>query len=151
IWREGLRALKAAALREPYALYRRHDRRAVWRTLREQGYPETPDVLFLDPPHLLLYRPLPPPTPSGIALHNVYSVILRRSADEQPRWLSRRYLLREANLLQRMEKKAAETVDVLFSVSEEERAYFEAQGARSLHVVPNGVDCSAYETLPTGR
>src|SRR5690242_17965606 len=28
-WREGLRALAAASRREPYVLYRRHDRRAV--------------------------------------------------------------------------------------------------------------------------
>jgi glycosyltransferase involved in cell wall biosynthesis len=151
LWREGLRTLKAAVLREPYALYRRHDRRAVRRTLREQVRRETPDVLYLDHLDSLLYRPLLPRTPSVIDLHNVYSLILQRSADEQTRWLARRYLLREANLLQRMEKKAAETVDVLFSVSDEERAYFEALGVRSLYVVPNGVDCSAYEALPTGR
>jgi glycosyltransferase involved in cell wall biosynthesis len=151
LWREGLRALKALLRREPYALYCRHDRRATWQALREQVQREAPDVFYLDHLDSLLYRPLLPQTPCVIDLHNVYSLILRRSADEQRRWLARRYLLREAKLLRRMEERAARTVDVLFSVSDEERAYFEALGARSLHVVPNGVDCSAYEALPTGR
>jgi glycosyltransferase involved in cell wall biosynthesis len=50
-----------------------------------------------------------------------------------------------------MEQRAAQTVDALLTVSDEDARHFEALGPRSLHLVPNGVDCAAYADLPSGR
>jgi glycosyltransferase involved in cell wall biosynthesis len=141
-----------AALRgEPYVFFRRHDRQRVRAAVRELCQEETPDVLYLDHLDSLVYRSLVPHTPAVIDLHNVYSTLARRTGDEQRRWLLRRYLHREARLLERIEQRAATSTDALLTVSDEDARHFEALGPRSLHLVPNGVDCAAYAGLPTGR
>jgi glycosyltransferase involved in cell wall biosynthesis len=141
-----------AALRgEPYVFYHRHDRRTVRAALRELLQQEIPDVLYLDHLDSLVYRSLAPHTPAVIDLHNVYSTLARRTGEEQRRRLLRYYLQREARLLERMEQRAAQTVDAVLTVSEEDARHLQALGPRSLHLVPNGVDCAAYASLPTGR
>jgi glycosyltransferase involved in cell wall biosynthesis len=45
----------------------------------------------------------------------------------------------------------SEQADALFCVSDGDADYFRTQGARSVRVVPNGVDCGAYAHLPAGR
>jgi glycosyltransferase involved in cell wall biosynthesis len=86
-----------------------------------------------------------------IDLHNVYSTLARRVGNEQDASWKRWYLHREARLLERMERRAAQTSDQLFTVSEDERLYFEQLGARAVTVVPNGVDCAALQSVPLGR
>jgi glycosyltransferase involved in cell wall biosynthesis len=150
-WWESLRALSAACRGEPYVFYRRHDWPEVRRVLQDQLRQDPPDILYLDHLDSLVYKPAAPDCPSVIDLHNVYSMLARRASCEYASWWRRLYLRREANLLERMERQAARETTAVLSVSEEEERYFKAQGAHAVCVVPNGVDCAAYEQLPTGR
>jgi glycosyltransferase involved in cell wall biosynthesis len=83
-------------------------------------------------------------------LHNIYSARARRAAQEQG-FLKGVYLRREARLLERTERQACSAVSAILSVSELEAAHFTALGARRVYLVPNGVDTSAYASLPSGR
>jgi glycosyltransferase involved in cell wall biosynthesis len=150
-WREAVRAVTAAVSREPYVLYRRHDRRPVRAMLGEQARLDSPDVLYLDHLDSALFRPLLPHVPAILDLHNVYSLLVRRAAAEQARWWSRLYLRREATLLDRAERRAIQSVNGVFAVSEEETQHFKELGPKSLYVVPNGVDCAAYEAASADR
>jgi polysaccharide biosynthesis protein PslH len=150
-WQEGLRAAAAAVRREPYVFYRRHDRAAVRSELERQLAIEPADILYLDHLDSLVYGGLRRGTPTLIDLHNVYSTLARRVATEQDASWKRWYLRREAKLLLRMERRAAQISDQLFTVSKDERVYFEKLGARNVKVVPNGVDCAALQSLPVGR
>lgn len=150
-WREGLRAAAAAVRREPYVLYRRHDRKVVRSTVREELLREVPDVLYLDHLDSALFRTLGAHIPAVLDLHNVYSLLAGRTAAESGSPLRRLYLQHEARLLARIERRAAAEADGLFAVSEEEARYFAGLGGKNVRVVPNGVDCAAYADLPTGR
>jgi glycosyltransferase involved in cell wall biosynthesis len=119
-------------------------------TFDEELRREQPDILYLD--HLdsaVFFRRL-----SGISvvldLHNVYSLLVRREAQERGGMMGL-YLRREGRLLAGAEEQIARRADILFSVSDQEAEHFRSLGARKVHVVPNGVDCGAYEALPTGR
>jgi polysaccharide biosynthesis protein PslH len=149
--RDVCSAARAALRGEPYVFYRRHDRRAVRAAVRGLCRQETPDVLYLDHLDSLVYRPLALHTPAVIDLHNVYSMLARRAGEEQRRPWLRHYLHREARLLERMEQRAAQTVDALLTVSDEDARHLERLRPRSLYLVPNGVDCVAYADLPSGR
>jgi glycosyltransferase involved in cell wall biosynthesis len=83
-------------------------------------------------------------------LHNVYSTLAGRAALER-RGLARIYLRREARLLQQMESHAARLSETLLTVSQSDASHFLALGGRAVRVVPNAVDCAAYDSLPTGR
>jgi polysaccharide biosynthesis protein PslH len=150
-WHEGLRAAAAAIRQEPYVLFRRHDRAPVRSELQRQMAIEPPDILYLDHLDSLVYAGLKRQTPTLIDLHNVYSTLAKRVATEQNARWKRLYLNREAKLLERMERRAAHLSDQLFTVSEDERLHFEGLGARSVKVVPNGVDCEAFQSLPVAR
>lgn len=151
LWREALRAATAAARGEPYVLYGRHNRRSVREALREQLRRERPSIFYLDHLDSFVYRNLAPRTPIALDLHNVYSSLAERTAEEQSSRLRRSYLRREARLLARAEARAVRDADVVFAVSQDDARVFEAAGARDLAVVPNGVDCDKYQGLPTGR
>jgi glycosyltransferase involved in cell wall biosynthesis len=150
-WREALRAAAASSRGEPYVLYRRHDRPEIRAALRLELDRESPDLLYLDHLDSLVFRRLAPSTPAIVDLHNVYSKLARRTADERSSPWSRQYLRREARLLERVERRAAKTADRLTVVSEEDSRHFRMLGATAIEVVPNGVDCAAYRGLPTGR
>jgi glycosyltransferase involved in cell wall biosynthesis len=150
-WREALRAAGAAARREPYVLYRRHARGAVRSALLAEADRVPPDVIYLDHLDSWLYRAALPRVPAVVDLHNVYSVLTRRAAAGRPTAWTRRYLEREASLLGRVEGRVARTADALLTVSEEDRLHFASLGSSPIHLVPNGVDCSAYADLPAGR
>jgi glycosyltransferase involved in cell wall biosynthesis len=150
-WKEALRAATAAARGQPYVLFRRHDRRAVRAELARQITIEAPDVLYLDHLDSLVYDDLRRRIPTVIDLHNVYSTLVRRvSTERNPQW-KRWYLRRESGLLAKMERRAACVADALMAVSEEEGRYFRELGARRAVVVPNGVDCELFRSLPCGR
>ncbi|HTU93909.1 MAG TPA: glycosyltransferase family 4 protein [Gemmataceae bacterium] len=150
-WREAFRAVRAALRREPYVLYRRHDRSAVHRTLRQEISRAKPQVVYLDHLDSFLYQPLLADIPRVLDLHNVYSTLVARIAEEQQAKWSRLYLRREARLLAAVEQEAAKTAHALLTVSEDDSRHFNGLHPRSLHLIPNGVDCSLYEVLPTGR
>lgn len=146
-WREGFRAAAAAIAGEPYVLYRRHDRKPVRAALCDEARRDPPDALYLDHLDSLRFRPLLPETPAVLDLHNVYSTLVHRAAKEQKSWWARAYLGREAKLLDRVERLAVGAVGGVFAVSEEDGIHFRRLGADALHIVPNGVDCAAYEAV----
>lgn len=150
-WREALRAANAAVRREPYVMYRRHDRRATWAVLRSEVSRSAPDVLYLDHLDSWLYRRALPGVPAVVDLHNVYSTLACRAAAEQPRRWVRPYLRAEARLLDRRERRVAQSADALLTVSDEDRRHYAALASCPTHLVPNGVDCAAFADLPAGR
>lgn len=150
-WREAMRAAGAAVRREPYVLYRRHDRGPVRAALRAEAGREVPDVVYLDHLDSWIYRAALPRAAAVVDLHNVYSVLAHRAAAERHSSWSRRYLEGEASRLDRIERLVARSAEALLTVSEEDRRHFASLGASRVHLVPNGVDCSAYAQLPAGR
>ena len=101
----------------------------------------------LDP---FVFRPLFPNVPLIADMHNVYSRLTERVAEER-RGLKGIYLRREAKLLARVEQHIARNADIVLTVSREEQNTFQELGNREVRLVPNGVDCSAYQAQPTGR
>ena len=150
-WREGVRIASAATAGEPYVLYQRHNHGVVLREIRRQAQRERPDVFYMDHLDSFVYRRALPDTPAVMDLHNIYSTLAGRAAAEQRFWPLRSYLCREARLLRERERDAATYCDTLTAVSEEEGRELEALGAGSVTIVPNGVDCAAYASLPAGR
>jgi glycosyltransferase involved in cell wall biosynthesis len=84
-------------------------------------------------------------------LHNIYSLIVERFAEEQHNFFKRAYLRRETRLLRHVERQAASEVDLLFAVSHAEVQAYRSLGAKAVELVPNGVDCSLFDALPAGR
>ena len=148
---EALRALNARLSGRPYVFFARHDRRPVWRALRRELSERRPDLFFFDHLDSLLFSRLAGDLPFAIDCHNVYSTLVRRQAEEGHRGLARRYLLGEARRLERVERQAAGTARLLFAVSAEDLEIFNRFGAHNAHVVPNGVDCAFYASIPPER
>jgi glycosyltransferase involved in cell wall biosynthesis len=148
---EAVRALGSALRGEPYVLYRRHDRPEVRAAVRQAIAAERPDILYCDHLDSAVFADLLPAGRIVADLHNVYSLIASRASDEHGSPLGRMFLRREARLLARIEQRLARRADALFAVSEEECRYYRSLGARHVQLVPNGVDCGAYDALPTGR
>lgn len=150
---EARRLLGAALRGEPYVMYRRHAWPAVMAEWDEQNLTPPADVWYFD--HLDSFRYYVPfsasPPPAVLDLHNVYSLLARRTADEQRNPLERAFLRREARLLGKVERQAVRECDAVFAVSEQEATHFRGLGATGVHVVPNGVDSGALADLPTGR
>jgi len=149
-WCEGARAIAAALCRKPYVLFQRHNRSSIRAAILAEKRREPPDLFYLDHLDSSVFFRHYPGAPVAIDLHNVYSLLVGREAEEQ-HGPTRLYLQREAKLLGRAEERAVRLADVVFSVSEPEAVHFRALGGRTVHVVPNGVDCTAYASLPTGR
>jgi glycosyltransferase involved in cell wall biosynthesis len=149
--REGVRVLSAAVRRQPYVLYRRHEHKAVWEALRREVSRERPDLLYLDHLDSVIYRGVAPGIPAVVDLHNVYSSLTRRTAEEQTGPLTGGYLRREARLLEQTERAACGKADLMLTVSESDGDHFRRLGTASLRVIPNGVDCAAFAGLPSGR
>lgn len=136
---------------EPYVLFQRHGWRAMWRVLEEEIERDRPSVFYLDHLDSFLFAKVRRGVPCLVDLHNVYSILVERAAREQRTVWARWYLRREARLLAGMERQAARQADGLMTVSTQEHDHFRALGAEHVSVVPNGVDCDAYEDLPVGR
>lgn len=150
-WREAVRAGAAAVRGEPYVVYRRHDRGPVRSVVKAAVASESPDIVYMDHLDSFVFAPWLPPTATVIDLHNVYSVLIRRTAAEQRILGARLYLNREARHLEHIERRAVRSVDAVLAVSQADAAHYRAAGARSVSVVPNGVDCEALAGLPAGR
>ncbi len=138
--------------REPYVMYRRHAWPEMMQAWESDIQEFQPDVLYLDHLDSALYRTQASAhIPAVLDLHNVYSLLARRTAEEQTNPFKRIFLKREAALLDRMERRAAKICDMLLAVSEIEADYFRGLGAKAVHVIPNGVACPTFADLPTGR
>jgi glycosyltransferase involved in cell wall biosynthesis len=147
----ALAAIRAGASFEPYVLYRRHHAPAVKQALDVQMRSAPPDVLYLD--HLDSFVYAPPPGPQVVVgdLHNVYSVLVARTADEETSAVVRRYLKHQAWLLARAERAAAQRADLLTAVSADDAAHYRSLGSTPVAIVSNGVDCAQYASLAVGR
>src|SRR5258708_847663 len=147
--RELPQVLSSALAGEPYVCFRRHDRPAIRQAIRAELARVRPSLAYLDHLDSIVFADLLAGIPTIVDLHNVYSTLVRRTAAEST-GLRRSYLHRESRLLASMERRAAELADGLFAVSEEDRVHFAGLSETPVHLIPNGVDCAAYEDLPTG-
>jgi polysaccharide biosynthesis protein PslH len=147
---ESRRLVGSVLRRQPYVMYRRHFDASVLECLQRECQQEPPDLLYLDHPDSFAYHAGLSSRPFVMDLHNVYSVLLARTANER-RGPARWFLRREATLLKKMEAKISAKAEALFCVSDGDASYYRKLGDCPVHVVPNGVDCSIYSALPTGR
>jgi glycosyltransferase involved in cell wall biosynthesis len=148
---ETVKVAMSAVRREPYVLFARHRRRAVWRALAAEAARRRPEVLYLDHLDSLVYADAVPDVPVVIDLHNVYSRLASRAADEVPGRVRRHYLAGEARLLVERELVAARRAHTIMAVSDDDAGYFSSLGTARVVVVPNGVDCSAYAGASAAR
>jgi glycosyltransferase involved in cell wall biosynthesis len=145
------KALSAAVQSKPYVLYRRHWHPAVKQAILDAAASCNPDLLYLDHLDSHQYRSVLPNCPALLDLHNIYSLIVERYASEQSNRLKRSYFQREARLLKQVESGLCRNINLLFAVSQIEVEHYQQLGVKSVHLVPNGVDCSLYSHLPCGR
>jgi glycosyltransferase involved in cell wall biosynthesis len=150
-WREAIRIAGAAARRQPYVFYRRHDRAAMRAAVSAAVEREAPSVLYLDHLDSMLFAGPSPSSRVVADMHNVYSMLVARTAAEHRSWIHARYLDRESRLLQGVERRVANEAALVMAVSQPEAGYYRGLGARRVEVVPNGVDCRYYQDLPEGR
>jgi polysaccharide biosynthesis protein PslH len=149
--RTGFQIGESAVRRQPFVLYRRHWHKETAAMLDATIAEEQPDIVYLDHLDSALYRPVSGSARVVLDLHNVYSTLVERLASDQRSAARRAFLHREARLLAEVERRSVREADLVFAVSEADAEHFVGIGARHLELVPNGVDCSAYEALPTGR
>jgi glycosyltransferase involved in cell wall biosynthesis len=148
---EGVKIAIAAATREPYVMFNRHRSAAVARALREETARRSPDVVYLDHLDSLVYERDRGGAAVVVDMHNVYSRLAGRAASEAHGRLRRAYLRRETSLLARMERRAVEIADTILAVSDDDAQYFSDLGAKRVVLVPNGVDCAAYDRPRAAR
>jgi glycosyltransferase involved in cell wall biosynthesis len=150
---EATKGVRAVLAGEPYVLYRRHAWPAVARTFARVVAEARPRAVYLD--HLDGALHLPAAARAGVPavldLHNVYSTLVRRMADEATGAVKRSLLRREARLLAGVEAGAVRAAQAVTAVSAVEADHFRALGARTTEVIPNGVDCPSFADMPTGR
>jgi glycosyltransferase involved in cell wall biosynthesis len=149
--REACRAAASVARGRPYVLYGRHDRATVRAVIRKELALRKPDLLYLDHLDSFAFASESGSVPVVVDLHNVYSTLLRRTSEESFRGLVRWFLTREARLLDAVERRASATAAGLLASSQGDCDHFSNLGARSVRLVPNGVDCKVYSPLPVGR
>jgi hypothetical protein len=134
------RVASAFAKGEPYVMYHRHNHRRMRDLIRHELEAGQPDLVYLDHLDPLAFRDLFPQTPLVADLHNVYSKLADRVADER-HWMVSRYLKREARLLSDIEQRIVSEAAAVMAVSSQEQSEFRALGGRNVHLVPNGVSC----------
>lgn len=147
---EALHASVCAVLSRPYVMYCRHDYREIREAVAAAVDEFSPDLVYLDHLDSCVFSDLCGVIPTVVDLHNVYSIICERLADERGFPVSA-YLRREARLLREAEQHAVDRCRMVFAVSTAEQSRFRSLGAEKCPVIPNGVDCSRYAHLPAGR
>ncbi len=150
---EAQRLADAALRGEPYAMYGRHAWREVFAAWTDELARAPVDVVYLDHLDSFVYvsRAKRHDRPTAIDLHNLYSRLAERAADEPTAWWTRAWLRHQARGLRRMEARAARQCDLVFAVSDIEASHFRGLGAPNVETVPNGVDCPTLLDLPAGR
>jgi glycosyltransferase involved in cell wall biosynthesis len=147
-------AVKVAATlvrREPYVMFGRHRHPAVARALAAEASRLRPDVLYLDHLDSFVYADAVPDVPIVMDLHNVYSRLAARAAEDRAGLVRRRFLTAQARLLARQEELAARRAHTIMAVSDDDARYFAAFGGAKVVVVPNGVDCAAFSSGTDAR
>ena len=148
--RDAFKVVSSRLRGRPYFMYARHDYAGTRDDVRRFCEREHPSVLYLDHLDALNYAECCAGALKVLDLHNIYSLIADRAAESRT-GLARWYLRGEAALLRAAEREASTRPDILFAVSDQEREYYQAHGHRPVHLIPNGVDCDAYDALPEGR
>ena len=148
---EAVRLSRAAIANEPYVMFGRHYYQAVRRRLQGELTRVRPDVLYLDHLDSFVYAREASDLPVVGDMHNVYSRLALRLAQRERRWIRRAHLSHEANLIARMERRAAGVAHTMMAVSDDEAQYFSTLGATRVTTVVNGVDCGAYAVLPVAQ
>lgn len=140
--REAWRWGRAQWVKEPYAMYRRHDRPEVHQAVGSQLESFDPHVVWLDHLDSVLYCPRQPGPLVALDLHNIYSLILERFANESSG--PKRFALKmDAARLARVEKRACKRADLVCAVSQPEADHFVNLDAKQVALISNGVDCDA--------
>jgi glycosyltransferase involved in cell wall biosynthesis len=149
---EGPRLARALWRREPYVLFHRHNHASMRAAIQDELRARPPALCYFDHLDSCLFAQDIAPVPFVADFHNIYSLIVRREAQDPKRpWMARQYLTREAALLDRTERDVTRRARAVLSVSEVERAHFAAMRGAPVYLVLNGVDCAKYAALPTGR
>jgi glycosyltransferase involved in cell wall biosynthesis len=150
---EAKRLLRSRFRGEPYAMYNRHARREVFAAVERELRSDPPDLIHLDHLDGFLFHGMAAglKVPAVLDLHNVYSLILERMAEEAGNPAKRAFYRGEAKRLAKIERRACTSGAAVVAVSEGEAAHFRNLGAADVTVAPNGVDASAFASLPTGR
>jgi polysaccharide biosynthesis protein PslH len=137
--------------RGPYVLYSRHDRPEIRAALSDAMKETRPDGLYLDHLDSAVFADLAGSAVVIADMHNVYSLLAERAGAETKARAVSVYMRTQVPLLRSKERAIARRADVLFAVSSDECEYFRRAGGRNVELVPNGVDCQAYQELPLGR
>lgn len=102
------------------------------------------DLVFLSMPFLARYR-LPIHTPSVTDAHNVEWVVMQRCFRETRSWWRKAYYFLQTRHTRREEVEAAARVNAVLTTSHSDLETFRSSlPLQRHHVVPNGVDFSAY-------
>ncbi len=119
----------------------RRVRRLIARWMAESRF----DVAVCDFLSASLNFPWPRRVPSVLFQHNVESVLWRRQARTETRFLKRKVFEIEAGRMARYERSAVRRFHHVIAVSEQDRACMAAMtDAARITVVPTGVDLSLY-------
>jgi polysaccharide biosynthesis protein PslH len=146
---ECRRVVEAAVRREPYVLYRRHYHAAIAGAVAAALRAE-PSVLYLDHLDSAVYLPQPLAIATVADMHNAYSLLAQRVADDY-RGPRRWYMRYQSRLLVTAEKRVSGLADVMFATSDDEQQFFARLGSPNVALVPNGVDVGRLAHMPVGR
>lgn len=142
--REVGRVFKSCLQREPYVFFRRHYWKAVQVEIEKQIRFEKPDLIYFDHLDSFVYRKTIGEIPFLVDMHNVYSAIPERLAEEDSNYARRLYLKHETQLIQKMESRMSQSAHAVLAVSDLDRDHFVNLGAKSTFMIPNGVNCESY-------
>jgi glycosyltransferase involved in cell wall biosynthesis len=132
--------LKSVVTREPYTYYE-YGNPAFRHALQDAIKRSPPDLVHVDSLDLYRWLGLVPPVPTACTHHNIESELLRLPADHLQFPGLGAYVLHQADLIEKIERRLSPQVDlnVLTSERDETRLRALAPEARTM-VVPNGVD-----------
>jgi polysaccharide biosynthesis protein PslH len=143
--------LRHIACRAPYAVSRFTDSQ-VQQHLREWIPQRSFDVAVCDFLSSTLNFPRDLATPTALFQHNVESVLWKRKADVEPRWIDRAVFKLESAKMQRFEPEQVRRFHHVIAVSETDCHAMTAMVDPShISVVPTGVDLGKYRYDPELR
>ncbi len=143
--------LRHITWRAPYAVSRFTDPQ-VQRLLQEWIPQRRFDVAVCDFLSSALNFPRELATPTALFQHNVESILWKRKADVEPRWIDRAVFKLEAAKMSRFEPAQTRRFHHVIAVSETDRQAMSGMIDPShISVVPTGVDLSKYRYEPALR
>ena len=134
--------------REPYVFYEYGGPRFS-RQLQDAVDRAAPDLLHLDSMDLYRWLPSLPAVKTSCTHHSIESELLRLRARRIPNRAVRAYMMHQANLMERVERRlcARFDVNIMTSETDAERLRALAPGSRT-SAVPNGVNVDYFQPTP---